>query len=127
MKKELELNKLNSLKVIWTEFNNDENKSFNSFDELQEYVLLNYTSDKNLPSDGCYDKMKLEINFKNDVGIVCPIFFGGLSRIDIGFNDFNPFKEHIRDYILKDYNKREDKVLTYGDTLKFSYNFENIA
>ena len=121
------LNELSELIVIWTEFDGTENKKFSSFGELESFVKRAYESENNLPSAG-YDKMKLKVTFKNDTGMIIPIFFGGLSRVDIGTgSDWNPFQETLIDHILGDYRKREEKYIDFGENLKIPYDFSQIT
>ena len=108
--------------MIWNETNNDENKNFNSFNELEKYIKSCYLQGvKNLPKGG-YDKFKIELRLKNDDGISIPLYIGGLSRLDIGLSagDYNPFNINLKDYIIGIYRDRTG--LTYSEEEIFEIN-----
>lgn len=83
---------LTKLTLIWSEFNEDENVVFQSFEDLQTWFRKAYVNWLDFKTEGYYKNM-LEIEFDGRKR---------QCRIDVSGNawDFNPFRKNIKDYML---------------------------
>lgn len=81
---------IGKITLLWSEASEEENKEFNSFNELQLFMRSEYQPDGyGLPSSGGYDKHKIKFNEYIE------------AKIDVSSSSvyFNPFKDNLSKYL----------------------------
>jgi len=120
-------NKIHSLVMVWNECNSDEDIEFKKFSDLDQYIKKCYPlGSRDLPSNG-YDKFKISLSMTCENGIIIPLYIGGLSRIDIAIDDYDPFTTDFKSELIKIYSKKDFKVSYGDDKIVFDLDFSDIA